>query len=707
MLLLNSFPQTAALAPAAPIWSLPFRWGDHFDLTPLVGLWAIQVELQRNLPRFWAWTEAMVSDLVDQRAATPAAEDAIDCARFITCQPALHATQRAGQLGACFDWVWTAIAHTHIRMQRVNNNVINFANFPSAPQDLFDLYLREIPNFASALFYVAYKFGGLDELTSMVAPACWVASRGMYHLDPPDEIALQAMIQMTIWASHRDMPEGPTWAAELLRVLEAEQKPEHRKLIAMTFRTPAHRYTSDAPQVWAERILAELEGALVEHERLQVLAVSIRGAESWAARRSTVLAEIARLRISCLTQIQSGESDLEVLEQRASVLHPLIHSLLNWGDVDDIADVLGAWYRAPGAEASNSDLLAVIPTHDGAAAYLWPTGRLLAGTGDFATHDAMQRASGRALGAYYRGTDGDHTTDDFRDFRFDVVKAEEGYALEDAIKAHYRFDELAERLPPGWIPRSVVIFPSGPEPIQALLAKTIGLEAPLEISFERAQARRPIRRVSVWAGGPWHETFELEAICHIANRVGWTLDIHRPEAPTAEDLRTFYEDASSDLLWVISHGAHDPFAIRGTGVHLSDETLVTLDEMRTWHVPGEGRRLLILNSCSGAAAQGRGALARIGLAQSLVSGRQAVVGHLWPIHWSAGLAFGAVLAACLGTDPTDSAVFAATTLMREPNRLIAFLEDAFRGCDELLLRVRRSSEDLGSLTVWGCPVLLT
>jgi hypothetical protein len=131
MLLLNGFPRTAALAPAAPIWSLPFQWGDYFDLTPLVGLWATQVELQRNLPRFWAWTEAMVADLVDQRAAatTPAAVDAIDCARFITCQPALHATQRAGQLGACFDWAWTAIAHTHVRMQRVNNNAINFANF--------------------------------------------------------------------------------------------------------------------------------------------------------------------------------------------------------------------------------------------------------------------------------------------------------------------------------------------------------------------------------------------------------------------------------------------------------------------------------------------------------------------------------------------------------------------------------------------------
>lgn len=97
--------------------------------------------------------------------------------------------------------------------------------------------------------------------------------------------------------------------------------------------------------------------------------------------------------------VAEGETDLEVLEQRVSVIHPLIFALVNWGEIADLVTVLGAWYRAPGAEPADANLLAIVPTHNGGAAYLWPAGRWLIGTGDFTTHDAMQQAAGVALGA--------------------------------------------------------------------------------------------------------------------------------------------------------------------------------------------------------------------------------------------------------------------------------------------------------------------
>ena len=185
------------------------------------------------------------------------------------------------------------------------------------------------------------------------------------------------------------------------------------------------------------------------------------------------------------------------------------------------------------------------------------------------------------------------------------------------MAAHYRFDQLRQRLPDSWRPRALLVFPSGPEPVQALLTKVAGIAAPLEISFARSRPPRPIRRISVWAGGPWHETFEVAAIQHIASRAGWIVDVWQPTEPTREDVRRFYEDLDADVVWIISHGAHDPFVVRGTGLHLANDTLVDLLDMRSWTTPDKDRRLLILNSCSGAAAQSRGGLARIGLAQSL------------------------------------------------------------------------------------------
>lgn len=652
----------------------------------------------------------MVADLGSARAAAtgPTETNVIDHARFITCIPVLDVTRCAGQMGDCYGWICTAVAPTHDRTKLVNNNTYTFPIGLQPPSALAGLYIKYIPHFAGACFYVAYKFGGLDALAEYVARACWVITSDHHRKNADDDVALEAMAQMVIWAGHRAWPDGQAWATELLAAGQRTSSPSQRFKVVLAFTSPANRFVDGTPEEWAARALDEHSGAMEEHERLQMLALVLRGPEDWRMRRAEILAEITHLRSLYLAMLQPGEVELEVLEHRVSVIHPLVFALGNWGEIDDLIDLLGAWYRAPDAEPADTNLLAILPTLNGGAAYLWPGGRWLTGTGDWATHNAMMQAVKPALGIYFRGTDGDHPPEAFEDFRFGFASAAAGYNLEAAMEAHYRFGELRERLPADWVPRATVVFPSSPEPVQAMLAKAAKVVAPLEISFQQPRPPRPIRRVAVWApDGLMHGVFEVDAIRHVGNRAGWTVDVQQPEEPTSEDLRRFYENEEADLVWVISHGAHDAYTTRGTGLHLPDETLIGLDEIGRWEVPGNDRRLLVLNSCSGASAQGRGGLARIGLAQSLVSGRQAVVGHLWPVHWTAGLAFGAALAACLEDDPTEAAALAAAGLMQEHQRLLTFLEDRFHGCEELLNRLRRSPEDMDSLTNWGCPVLLT
>lgn len=708
MTLQTAFPRTHALDPETLTWEAPFSWAAP-DLDLLDALWTIQVARMSCLPDFWAWTEALIADLQEKRlvATTEAQMDAIDCARLITCAPALHATRISGQLGACYDWIWTAIASTHVRGQRLNSNTYTFLSLDHAPSALLELYLGHISDFAAACFYIAYKFGGLDELSAAVAPGCWMIVSELHKRDTNDEKAFEAMVQMVVWAAHRNWIDGSAWALALQGHAERTRSPRQRLQAAMAFTTPANRYVDGTPQEWAVKALQDHGAAMLGHERLQAHAVSLAGPAEWEERRAEILAETTTFREECLAVVRPGESDLEVLEQRVSILHPLIFVLMNWGEIEDVVAVLGAWYRDPHAEPADADVLMIVPTLSGGAGYLWPGGRWLTGTGEFVTHDTMQRAAGTALGSYFRGSEGDQAPEGYEGFRFDIVDAAGGHALEAAMTAHYRFDELAKRLPVGWSPRATLVFPSGPEPVQAVLAKSANLTTPIEISFERPRPPRPVRRIAVWTGGPWHEAFELEAINHVAERAGWAVDVYGSADATRADLRRFYEDAEADIAWVISHGAHDPFAVRGTGLHLPDGTLVGLEDVRGWKTPPDGQRLLVLNSCSGATAQGRGGIARIGLAQCLVSGRQAVIGHLWPVHWTAGLAFGAALAASLEAGPVEAAALAAIRRIQEPAELLSFLENRFQGCNELLDRLRRSAEDLSSLTNWGCPVLLT
>ncbi len=230
--------------------------------------------------------------------------------------------------------------------------------------------------------------------------------------------------------------------------------------------------------------------------------------------------------------MQSGHSDLEVIEARVSIIHPKFYALVNGGETESIVDLLGAWYRADGAEPSDSNVLVIVPSLRGGAAYIWPGGSWITGTGDTATYNMVQRAAGRALGQYLRGFDGDHDPDVYEDFRFDVVDTAAGHALEAAMVAHYKFDELRQRLPPCWIPRAILVFPSGSEPLQGMLAKATGLAAPLEVSFQRSKPLRPVQRISVWAsGGLLTEQFEISAIRHIGQRAGWRLMFTNQPSP--------------------------------------------------------------------------------------------------------------------------------------------------------------------------------
>jgi hypothetical protein len=125
-------------------------------------------------------------------------------------------------------------------------------------------------------------------------------------------------------------------------------------------------------------------------------------------------------------------------------------------------------------------------------------------------------------------------------------------------------------------------------------------------------------------------------------------------------------------------------------------------------VPSVGRRLLVLNICSSATALTFNGMARSGLAQELVSLRQQVIGHLWPIDYYAALAFGSSLAFGLTREPPPAALRDASLLMRDQVKLINMLTEISPELQAIRrLNGQRAAEVLQNVLSWGCPVILT
>lgn len=701
------FPNLALLPRCEKILDDPFDWEDP-NLLILNTFWDIQISLQSNLPEFFELTHALFRDLRIARegASNQQIIDTIDCALFITCSPAIHVTRAAGQLGACYDWVWASVSHIHqIDGNRTQENIINFLQVSNLSPEFYSFYMNCLPTFIEGAFYLAYRFGGLDQLTGLIAGDCWNVLALLRQVPDSRDDTL-AINQMVTWAGHRNHPDGQSWADDLMDLYERSNNPHQRKYLAMTFITPAFSFTDQTPIEWAERIFHEHYNDLVEEERIQVMGIIISDAVTWNLHKNTILAEIEHIREKYSRLLQPGHSLLEVLELRISILHPLFYTMVNFANPAEIIEVLHAWYGEPKIESYDDDTLIVIPTHKGGAAYIWPEGRWITGTENYDTLNTMQRAIGPAIGSYLRGTDGDRDPAEFVDFRFDIPNVAHGHAMEQTMEAHYRLSELQQMIPKDWHPKSIIVFPAGPEPLQALFLKTLGLSAPLESSLQHLNALRPIRQINVWMGEILNGQFELEAIRLVADRAEWYLKVFQTEAPTVEEFRVFYEDPGADILWVISHGEHNPFMVEGTNLHVGGTTYVTLEQLRNFSVPGKDRRLIVLNSCSSAATQLRGGLGRIGIAQSLASCKQSVVGNLWPITPSAALTYGAILAAQLQhTDPVVAAL-QGLKFLQNPNELRARFNEAYSENPELLQQLMKASDRLEGITDWGCPVLV-
>ena len=707
MSLHQNFPNLLALPRCNAMPDAHFDWNDANPLI-LREFWNIQERLQANPAELLEWTNAIIQDLHNARTETneQVAVDAIDCARFVTCAIPIHTTLKSGQHGDCYHWIWTAISHTHIFGERgVQENQYNYLMVDNLFPDLQMEYFDCLPNFISAIYHLSYKLGGLDRLTSEIATVSWetlarLRTQNTYRDDT------MAISQMLIWAAYQNWPDGQLWAQYVLERYNQCDDPEEQKTLAMIFISPANTYSNETSEYWAQRILDQYHEHLREIEELQILCVLIQSMDLWNTHRCRVFNEILRIRTEFLQNLVPGESILEVLEQRVSILNPLFFSLARFAPPQVFISILNRWYNGREDNECDGDILVIMPTYNGSASYIWPNGRLINQVENLTPHNEMQRALGRALGEYIRGADGDHQPQDYFDFRFEHPDPQEADALEAAMSRNYRFEELAERLPENWVPRAILIFPSGPEPVQALFSKQTGMTPALELSLQRKFEVRPIRRIGIWLGEVFHGQFEIDSINQIAALNGWDVSLYNCVDYDIDGFRRFYEDESFDIIWIISHSEYNPYSVRGTYIDLGATHSVLLEELKSYEVPERGRRLLVLNSCSSAKTQGRGGIGKIGIAQTLVSQSQSVCGNLWPISMDTGFVFGATLAASLSEHGIDLGVLKAISLFHNREGVRRFISNHFAEDRNLCDRLTRANEGIQPLTSWGCPVYL-
>ncbi|MDX0949477.1 CHAT domain-containing protein [Sinorhizobium medicae] len=702
MTLADHFPTSANAFPELLHWRLPFDWigqGSVFADAVL----NLQIQLQKDGDQLDAFCLALRTDVEAEtaRQTDPSVAAVVDGFRFVTSQVQICRTMTSGRLRACYDWLLWSISREHVFGRTENHAMYALPPYAGATRAMNELALEVAVDWVWAAYIVAHKFGGLDDHCTMFFEAAVAIG-----LEAGFGRGTMALTAIAAYSAARKLEATQLPIKALLQLLEDPDTPARdRAQIQVAMSTHAGFYTDTHPVDWARRTLSDLRSELKEHEPLQLLGVTLVDQEAWLATRAEIQSEIQAL--SKLYRSGSSRQVARVaLDSRILLLHPIISALCKFGSTEDLMMVLHAWYAEPDSPHADADILFVCPNHGDGVAYVWPEDRHFASNSAAESLEKALIANSNALNEYFRGPQGDRQVR--VDERLKSTPAFEfGAEIWAAMDDHYRLSELADRLPRGWVPRSVVVIPAHRDPLQAMILDRLGWIAPLETSLTISYDLRPIRVLSIWPGSTHTTEAEVEVLMHVAATAGWHAKVMSGELDLRA-FRQFYENSEADVLWVIGHGEQTSDDASQTGIVMEDGTMASLADIAEFDVPSTGRRLLVLNICSSATAQTFNGMARSGLAQELVSPSQQVIGHLWPIDYYAALAFGSCLARALTCGSPCTALKKASLMMRDQGELIDLLQGISPDLQAIQrLNGQRAAEVIQNVLSWGCPVILT
>lgn len=172
-------------------------------------------------------------------------------------------------------------------------------------------------------------------------------------------------------------------------------------------------------------------------------------------------------------------------------------------------------------------------------------------------------------------------------------------------------------------------------PIISILSSHLDNNFYITSGFNTKKPASTIRKAMVWFNDDrmTYAQFELEAIEFLLKEKNIQLDVYKDDQLTKELFLEQYQNTTYDLVWIVTHGQFDFNNPPNSRIYISPSETITTWELQNISLLNESKRQLILNACySGCSDVRHNSMGFIGIAPSLTSRFQDVVGHLWFVH---------------------------------------------------------------------------
>lgn len=661
-------------------------------------------------------TQQLVHDIVVLKARFPQARSALHLLQLALCFKMMHVTMVTKQLTLL--WKWTVQS---LHDEPVFDKVDNFDPFGRIDELTSRNLVYEDRDYYVNCWLVPFYYSAREnghpfqELAAAMFPTA--IARGMQMIRMPSgvaELGVSILIMAFGWEVGRPGERREVAAFRLLHLWYNLKffVDEIAFQLGMFFSTFAgERHGLDIADE-AQNVLARYSAMLKAHERLQLLiAIITKDIHNCDVYKVEFKRAIENYHAFLDVQTAKQSNLRKYHEGRIfSSLSVFIRNLLQEGKYQFSLEVVRFWKRLRATDFVNNDVMIAIPNRPLGIGFA--TGKIVQMTSlefdeSLARWRELVDAKNLALGDSHQLLNDDAFTLRITDSgRREVPLYDAGDRFEQAMRHYYLPTGIPEFLAAALTGcQGFVMIPYFAHPISALMAKDLGITLPYVSSWLKPLPDRRIKRVLIYVGQSISSDLEALELKRIFQGVGIE-SIFCANGPDGwTKFLQHYERDDIDVVWVIAHGEidmmapHNNYLIPHTDVHAPAETMPSLPEIK-------GRRLLVLNVCSGGRGAALGGLPDFGIAHSLVDSRQAVIAHLWPVNPFAAAYFGLVLASALLESSTLFAGYSkALKVMTNTDEAWKILDSI--GCGEdSLARFRNNNLEWSNILNWGSSVFI-
>jgi hypothetical protein len=472
-----------------------------------------------------------------------------------------------------------------------------------------------------------------------------------------------------------------------------------RKNIAMQFSSIDIQPKGQSRLEWCDIVLKEYSQHLAYHEKLQVQINKFRGKENLNETETVILNDAIDI---YLENVNNIEYPLRAYEQGQiySIMAPLLIQLSMAGNTKLSNKFIAKFFNIKTLDESNGDIIHFIPNDI--------NGIFLCADGDVKNIKKdpnhfiplITKTENEFLG----------TTTTLKDSMNFIVQVPERYgvpipakseAYHEALTKYFTFEDFREFLT-AHKHQGFYLFSGVNYPLQSIMCEKVGFTLPYRGSFSALEQMRPLKKVVVWKGESLYSELECSGLKQLLENVGIDVELLEISNCSKEDVITSYQNEDFDMVWCCGHGEFFHYTPHESYLELSANVKLTISELNCSEAKWSGRRLFFLNACDGATTSLYNSPISIGIGQSMITSKQSVFSHYWPVHPLAATIHAWLFGCFIRENVDPTLIYCKITMAIEQGKeyiISILIENGFDS--DLIDRISSTDLPLREFYYWG------